>query len=1527
MKKNLFKRILSTVLALSIVVPGGAITARAESTNPTPKSPEKVQAADRISKLAEKYRRDELDREKPEKVDPNEELRVIVEFATQPNKVSLFKSGTSSLSKIAAEQSTFFKAVSSKGIEFKKLDTFRQVFNGASAKVLRKDMETLKSLPGVVDVYVSHEYSRPEPFMTKSVGAVNAPYAWDLDYTGEGLVVGVIDSGFDTSHPDFVLSNPDKAKIKENSAVLMNLKGRYVSEKFPYAYNYYDQNNTIYESGESHGQHVAGTIGANGEIKGVAPEAQLLALRVFSNDPLLSTTFDDIYIKAMEDGVMLGADAFNLSLGAANGFTTWTESALDKAVVNARNSGVVVAIAAGNDRNMTEGTGRTAASWIPDQGLMSTPAVTRESFVVAATDKTPQKWEETFAEYTSTAGAQKKTILPAELSPHPVDVFGDTEMDFAIAGYGSPAEYASANVAGKVAVVSRGGGTPNFIDKLANAQAAGAVALIIYNHSDGDLISMAGGENATIPYLFADKATGADLVALAAKKIKFSATPVETPTIQMASFSTWGPTNDLRLKPEISAPGQSINSTQNDGTYGLMSGTSMATPHVAGGSAVVKGYINSSEAFKDLSKLDKSSLTKNLMMNSAKVLFFGGAARSPRVQGAGLMDLENAVETRTLAYHPTTKEAKIELKEVPNKAFDLNLTVENFGQDELSYTSKVYVITDDIEDGSYTELSREVKATVTGTKEFSLAGGAKKAVNLHVDFSEDAIETEQFIEGFVVMTDNNGRTTTVPFMGFYGDWNKPQILDNFYPYPAEDPDGPSFFESSALFGYSEVQDDYFLHKNNRIELNPGTFASTLLGTGDVSPQLSFLRNAEKFSFSILDENKAPIFKIGSTTFVNKVALLYRPGFVPYTNLAEGEWNGKLQDGYIPEGKYFYEMRGTINYEKAVDQVKLVPILVDYSAPVVKNVKLEGDTLTFEATDGPEDRGVGVAQFIVSNSQTDNSKDIEVEKTDDNKYSVDVAALRGDEVFELYIYAYDNLLNEGVTTVKIQDYPQEEYSPFMLWLEPTEISETTDVHVTAYVLDVQYMDTIQLITESKTYDQVGEFVENGPVPNPNDPEAPPIYVGPHWKIDTTIQMDPGFRSLKLLVRAKDGTEDSLIRWIYVDNGAPELDVQVQDRDAASDKAVLDVTMSDELPFLRLKLNNEEIFTYDGFNQKIEKVTKTMSHEVALKVGVNTFNFVVEDALGHKTEKTVEVVREEKVENAVRIEGDTRYLTSIEVSKKAFDRADWVILVSGESATDSLLAGPLSIRLQAPVLLTGKAGLTNALTAEIKRLGATNAMIIGGDLVVSQATEEAVKALGLDVERLGGATRYETSVKVDRKVRDISRVTDKAVIANGSTVFDALTMGAAAGKMGVGILLNDGKSNAMIEASLEGVKSAILLGGTKVETTAAEDDLKAKGITVERVAGATRYATAVAIANKFYADPTSVIVTNGLKPYDALSAAGLSNKYNAPLLITPADELNAETKAYIESVNPNKAYVLGGNLAITEAVRAEIELLLN
>ena len=220
-------------------------------------------------------------------------------------------------------------------------------------------------------------------------------------------------------------------------------------------------------------------------------------------------------------------------------------------------------------------------------------------------------------------------------------------------GYGEADDYNGVDVSGKIVVVSRGSIT--FAEKHSNAQNAGAAGVLIYNNQAGTISMSLEGSGATIPCASIRQADGAAIKAAATatgkdgiytgtmKVFSSVSTDYNAPDgYTMSDFSSWGVPGDLSMKPEITAPGGNIYSTLNNGQYGQMSGTSMASPSVAGMSALAAEYIKENQLCEKTG-LSVRTLTQSLLMSTATPLTEeDGEEYSTRSQGAGLANIEKA---------------------------------------------------------------------------------------------------------------------------------------------------------------------------------------------------------------------------------------------------------------------------------------------------------------------------------------------------------------------------------------------------------------------------------------------------------------------------------------------------------------------------------------------------------------------------------------------------------------------------------------------------------------------------------------------------------------------------------------------------------------------------------------------------------------------------------------------------------------------------------------------------------------------
>ena len=325
-------------------------------------------------------------------------------------------------------------------------------------------------------------------------------------------------------------------------------RGKYLSAKIPFAYDYYDKDNDATDDVSGHGTHVSGiaagcVLSDDGayEFAGSAPGAQILAMKVFSSDPAERGTSSDVYYAALEDAYKLGADVINMSLGAQNGFVYDgnEEEVLNGIFTMLDEAGVICCIAAGNEGSMADGESFTnvpagyVTSDYADYGVVGSPSTYDGNLSVASVDNAVYfslafEVDGQKVGYTDTVDAYSKLV-------------GNTYDFVLVPGYGETSDYAGIDVTGKVAVIKRG--SISFSDKVKNAEAAGAAAAIIYNNASGSIGMVL--ENTNIPAVSIAGEDASKLINAKTSSIEFLAgeSAVANPTgWQSSSFSSWGPT-------------------------------------------------------------------------------------------------------------------------------------------------------------------------------------------------------------------------------------------------------------------------------------------------------------------------------------------------------------------------------------------------------------------------------------------------------------------------------------------------------------------------------------------------------------------------------------------------------------------------------------------------------------------------------------------------------------------------------------------------------------------------------------------------------------------------------------------------------------------------------------------------------------------------------------------------------------------------------------------------------------------------
>lgn len=569
-----------------------------------------------------------------------------------------------------------------------------------------ENIETLKKIDGVKDVILSTVYDVPEADESNQI--IGAAKAWaDTGYTGKGTKIAVIDTGLDLDHPSFqaaegFTTTDSSLTVEKIDEVLGDLnvssilkgvtaKQLYRSSKVPFAFNYIDASlraDHNDSNASDHGTHVAGIAAANqiGENSpcGVAPDAQILVMKVFGNRG--GAYFSDI-MAAVEDAIRLECDSVNISIGSAAGFTD-DEQEIQEIFARLCDTDVVVAVAAGNDYNAAYGN-PTGTNYNltsnPDFGLVSTPGVYANATTVASMDNAAEFF---------TVGAKNITFNDSAQSDSTafMKVFsGGQQLGFAVVdNYGaSKSDFEEAEVAGKIALVQRGGNI-TFTAKQENAQAAGAVGVIVYNSMDGTTSMKINDGEGYIPCISVSKTMGEYMIDQYYNGVK-TLTIGEGKTgdaLGMSTFSSWGTTSSLNLKPDITAVGGSVLSTVDGGGFGTKSGTSMASPQIAGAAALIKQYLKAQ--YPGMSQDALHARTNALLLSTAVPgVEDTGIEFSPRKQGAGLVNVANALGTDAYLSvgSQSAQRPKAELGDDPQKTGNYHYTfsVNNMTKDSLAY--------------------------------------------------------------------------------------------------------------------------------------------------------------------------------------------------------------------------------------------------------------------------------------------------------------------------------------------------------------------------------------------------------------------------------------------------------------------------------------------------------------------------------------------------------------------------------------------------------------------------------------------------------------------------------------------------------------------------------------------------------------------------------------------------------------------------------------------------------------------------
>ena len=928
---------------------------------------------------------------------------------------------------------------------------FNVLFSGFTMKMTTEEaLMVRENIPEVKQIFVDYKYNRPDEKinMYNSSKMVNANKAWKLGYKGEGRVVAVIDSGADINHPAMRLTDATKAKYdKQAIDELISkhlLKGQYLNEKFPYGYNFMDHNMDLKDTNKDtgmHGMHVSGTVGANADddeakvnngikITGIAPEAQILVMRVFGQD--VATTNTSAYIEAIEESIILGADSMNMSLGSMSGSEQGIDLGMDLALQNAKKAGSIVAIAGGNDFYTTWGNDNPRAT-NPDWGVMGTPGVAESAFTVAnynnnsmVTDASTFIKDENGKEIEVVAKAMD-TIDDA------VDTGFKSMQEYEIVDVGlgnTEADYNGQGVKGKIVLAQRG--VNSFADKIKLAQSKGAIAFLLGNNEadkpDYFIImqtqtkGLIRGYSVTYRNYMKIKQNIAD--AKAAGKVPMIKINTEKHEManpgqyKMNESTSWGPNPSLRLKPEITAPGGEIYSTVNTdgGRYESMTGTSMATPHVAGGIALVNQFLQ--EKKFNFEGAEKHQFIKNIMMATATPILYEnvkGFYNSPRVQGAGLMNLEAAVNPYLVTLTDASGKmsngkAVVEFGSIKDEKLDFTLKLKNYSDKSATYKVHGIAQTDQVKDGKIT--FEPAKLGEANFAEITVNANSEATFTGSIDLT-GKLETAKknqpngfFIDGFIFFESKANAEgakefadLSVPYLAFYGDWASLPIIDGFADDIVfdESPSGKTWVDNIPFWyqgtDYNDFPGKYFdqwnfthfyskWHDGGRMIQGYQAWSDKYLGEFAISPngdsdkdEMSFhgvfLRNADNLKFEFINES-GEVVKTIAEPYRSTIKKNYYDQ--KYTEDSVWTWRGEDKNGgQVPDGNYKVKITASAQDNKSSEQEYVKTVYVDRVKPEIELIKDEqtGNTVEIEFKAKDDRSGIsymGVYDFVDANGK-------------------------------------------------------------------------------------------------------------------------------------------------------------------------------------------------------------------------------------------------------------------------------------------------------------------------------------------------------------------------------------------------------------------------------------------------------------------------------------------------------------------------------------------------------------------------------
>ncbi|SDL67407.1 PA domain-containing protein [Glycomyces sambucus] len=657
-------------------------------------------------------------------------------------------------------------------LDFEVRHDFERIWNGVSVEADPATARRLGQLGLVERVWSDVVFTGPARFeqitesaavpeLAQAIQTTRADIAHERGITGEGVKVGVIDTGIDYTHPDLGGCFGPGCRVAYGTD--------FVGDEFDSddpELSEPDPDDDPADCG-GHGTHVAGIVGADGEVTGVAPDVEFGAYKVFGCE---GSTSAEVIMQALETALEDGMDVVNLSLGQSY---QWPGYPTAKAADRLTEEGVAVVASMGNDGETGVYSG-------------SAPGVGEDVIAVASTDNPAQRMDAAYVP----ALDRRIGYRTIEESPEPET--GTATAPLAWLGRACADDASESDVDGKTALIVRG--TCTFKEKYERAVAEGATGVVVYNDRPGPF-GGGGIEDLGVPIIAVTDTDGTDLRDLAAigeaPVLEFAGETVlvELPRGGLASsFTAYGPAPDLAFKPDVAAPGGGIWSTVPvaDGSYEALSGTSMSSPHVAGAAALLL------DAEPRLEPRD----LRTRLANSAKPVPWGdnpdlGELEAAHRQGTGVIDIVDALDAEACLYP-----AGVNVGDGTGpRTFELTLTSRDRTARDYTLTHRSTIATTgDDRDPGFSAAEPEV---TFAPQELRLHPGQSATVEVTVEPGADLPIGSVFGGRITARPEGGGESLTAAYSGYQGDYLSIPVLEHpefprLAAIVAQDPDTHEF---------------------------------------------------------------------------------------------------------------------------------------------------------------------------------------------------------------------------------------------------------------------------------------------------------------------------------------------------------------------------------------------------------------------------------------------------------------------------------------------------------------------------------------------------------------------------------------------------------------------------------------------------------------------------------------------------------------------------------------------------------------